>query len=349
MAMCDLMRPVLPFISRVRSALQFFLMSLVVSSLPVISIYAQTGGGHTLYGDLKVDESQITGLKPMSFEVVLFSRNGSVLGRQTVPKNGRFRFENLSNGTFFITVMLDNAAISTNRITLSSAISTDYRNDVSLEWRPGPTGKKEEKSGVVSGINRYARPPSNESAFLKAGEAIKKKDYDQAITILRQIVRGDPKDFEAWTELGTVYFLIKDNDEAEKAYLQALDKQPLFILALVNLGKMRLAQKNYEGAIQILTKAIAVKPPSVEAHYFLGEAYLNSGKGSKAVDYMNEALRLEPVTKAEIHLRIAAIYDSVGLKDLAAIEYEKFLQKRSNYAEKKKLQKYIAEHKKPQG
>jgi Tfp pilus assembly protein PilF len=342
------MRPVLPFLSRVRSALSLFFLPLIVFSLLLISIQAQTGGGHTLYGDLKVDESQITGLKPMSFEVVLFSRNGSVLGRQTIPKNGRFRFENLSNGTFFITVMLDNAEISTNRVTLSSAISTDYRNDVSLEWRPGPTGKKEEKSGVVSGVNRYERPLSNESAFLKAEEAVKKKDYDHAISLLRQIVRDDPKDFEAWTELGTVYFLQKNNDEAEKAYLQALDKQPLFILALVNLGKMRLSQKNYDGAIQILTMAIAVKPPSVEANYFLGEAYLNNGKGSKAVDYMNEALRLEPVTRAEIHLRIAAIYDSVGLKDLAALEYEKFLQKRSNYAEKKKLQKYIAEHKKPQ-
>jgi tetratricopeptide (TPR) repeat protein len=340
------MRPVLPFITRTRISPPGFLVSLVLIFLFFVSLHAQTGGGHTLYGDLKVDESKITGLKPMSFEVVLFSRNGSVLGRQTVPKNGRFRFENLSNGTFFIIVMLDNAEISTSRITLSSAINTDYRNDVFLEWRPGPSGKKEEKSGVVSSTNRYERSAAGESGFLKAEEAIKRKDYDQAKTLLRQIVREDPKDFEAWTELGTVYFLQKNNDEAEKSYLQALDKQPLFILALVNLGKVRLAQKNYEGAIQILTRAIAVKPPSVEANYFLGEAYLNIGKGSKAVDYMNEALRLEPVTRAEIHLRIAAIYDSVGLKDLAAREYETFLQKRSNYAEKKKLQKYIAEHKK---
>jgi tetratricopeptide (TPR) repeat protein len=322
-------------------------MSFVLIFLLVMSVQAQTGGGHTLYGDLKVDESKTTGLKPMSFEVVLYSRNGSVLGRQTVPKNGRFRFENLSNGTFFIIVMLDNSEISTSRITLSSAISTDYRNDVFLEWRPGPSGKKEEKSGVVSSANRYERSASGESGFLKAEEAIKRKDYGEAITLLRQVVREDPKDFEAWTELGTVYFLQKNNDEAEKSYLQALDKQPLFILALVNLGKVRLAQKDYQGAIQILTRAIVVKPPSAEANYFLGEAYLNIGTGSKAVDYMNEALRIEPVTRAEIHLRIAAIYDSVGLKDLAAREYEKFLQKRSNYAEKKKLQKYIAEHKKP--
>lgn len=329
------------------NGLRVFLMSLALISLPAVTVPAQTGGVHTIHGDLKVDESKLAGLKPMSFEVVLYSRNGTVLGRQTIPKNGRFRFENLTNGTFFITVMMDNAEISTNRITLSSAISTDYRNDIFLEWLPGPTGKKEEKR-VISGASRYERTQSSEALFLKAQEAVKNKSYEDAIALLRRIVRDDPKDFEAWTELGTVHFLQKNNDEAEKAYLQALDRQPLFILALLNLGKIRLAKKDTEGAIQILTRAVAVKPPSVEANYFLGEAYLSSGKGSKAVTYMNEALQLEPLTRAEIHLRIAAIYDAVGLKDLAALEYEKFLQKRSDYAEKKKLQKYIAANRKPQ-
>ncbi len=324
-----------------------FLLPASLFVLPTVPVQAQTGGGHTLYGDLKVDDGKTSGLKPISFEVVLFSRTGSVLGRQTIPKNGRFRFENLSNGTYFLTVMMDNAEISTNRVTLTSSISTDYRNDISLEWRPGPSEKKEAKSGVVSGVSRYERSSSHESLFVRAGEAIKRKDYHQAFEVLRQIVREDPKDYEAWTEIGTVYFLQKKNDEAEKAYLQALDKQPLFILALLNLGKIRLAKNDAEGAIQILSKAIAVKPPSVEAHYFLGEAYLSRGTGSKAIIYMNEALRLEPLAKAEIHLRIASIYDAAGLKDLAAAEYEKFLQKRSDYADKKKLKKYIAEHKKP--
>jgi len=62
---------------------------------------------------------------------------------------------------------------------------------------------------------------------------------------------------------------------------------------------------------------------------------------------MNEALRIDPIGKAEIHLRIAAIYDNVGLKDLAATEYEQFLKKRPDYQDRKKLEKYIAENKKP--
>ena len=62
---------------------------------------------------------------------------------------------------------------------------------------------------------------------------------------------------------------------------------------------------------------------------------------------MNEAIKIDPLGKAEIHLRVAEIYDNVGLKDLAALEYEQFLEKRKDYPDRKKLQKYIAQNKKP--
>ena len=147
--------------------------------------------------------------------------------------------------------------------------------------------------------------------------------------------------------MGTVDFLLKDNVEAERAYAKALTEEPSFILALINVGKLRLSEKKYDRAIEVLSKAVSLKPPSAEANYFLGEAYLGTKKGSKAVDYMNEALRIDPIGRAEIHLRIGAIYDNVGLKNLAAAEYEQFLKKRPDYSDKKKLEKYIGENKKP--
>jgi len=307
---------------------------------------AQTGGGHTLFGDLKVDESKVSGLKPMNFEVVLRSQSGSIVGRQTVANNGRYRFENLTNGTYYIVVSLENSEITSVRMSLSGAVSTDFRQDISLEWRPRPSGKKEEKPGVISAANHYARSAPNDSRFDKAEEAIKKGDNERAISLLRQIVSADPKDFEAWTELGTVYFREKNYADAEKAYLQALEAQPSFILALSNIGKLRMAQKDFEGAVKVLSQAIEIKPPSADANYFLGEAYLNLKKGSKAVAYMNEAIRIDPVGMANVHLRLAEIYDSVGLKEMAAKEYEQFLIKKPDYPDKKKLQKYISENRK---
>lgn len=331
-----------------RSALSLLAIVITLSGSAVLG---QGGGTNTLYGDLKVDESKVTGMKPMSFDVVLTGRNRSAVGRQTVAKNGRFRFENLANGTYYISVWMDNSEIANVRVTLLSGTGTDtraggdYRQDIALEWRPNP-GKKDERAGVVSALMHYERKPPNDSLFEKAEKSIRAREYSGAIGLLRRIVERDPQDFEAWTELGTALFLAKDNGEAEKAYLRSLELQPAFILTLLDLGKLRLEQKNFDGAVEVLTKAASLPPASAEVNYFLGEAYLNLKKGSKAVAHMNEAIKIDPIGKAEIHLRIAEIYDAVGLKDLAAAEYERFLEKRSDSPEKKKLQRYISQNKK---
>ncbi len=328
------------------------LVSIVALAMCVtLTAFGQGSGSNTLYGDLKVDESKVSGLKPISFQVILTGRNRSEIGHQTVTKGGRYRFENLPNGTYYISVRLDNNEIASVRVVLLGSTGSDYRTggdyrqDIALEWQPNDSGR-ESKVGVVAAVKHYDRSSDNQSLFERAEKSLEEKDYSRAISQLRQLVDRDPKDYEAFTQLGTAHFFSKKPADAEKAYLKALDLEPTSTLALLDLGKLRLDQKNFEGAIETLTKAVALPPPSAEANYFLGEAYLNIKKGSKAVAYMNEALKIDPLGKAEIHLRIAEIYDVVGLKDLAAVEYEKFLEKRPDYSDKKKLQKYISQNKK---
>jgi len=114
----------------------------------------------------------------------------------------------------------------------------------------------------------------------------------------------------------------------------------------MNLGRVRMMQKNFEGAIAPLSVAVEVKPASADANYYLGECYLQIKKGSKAVGYLYEALKLDPIGKAEAHLRLATLYNAAGMKDKAVIEYEEFLKKKPDYADKKKLQDYITANKK---
>jgi tetratricopeptide (TPR) repeat protein len=121
--------------------------------------------------------------------------------------------------------------------------------------------------------------------------------------------------------------------------------RPKFFLALINLGRLRLMQSNFEGAISVLSEAVVTKPTSAEANYYLGEAYLQIKKGSKAVTYLYEALKLDPIGKAEAHLRLAVLYNGAGMKDKAAAEYEQFLKKKPDYPDHKKLEQYIGANK----
>ncbi len=315
---------------------------LVLSFLLIISLSSLTlaqGGGHILYGDMKVDESKATGVTRLSYDVILYSLSRQVVARQTVTSTGRYRFNNLNSGVYDLVVELENTEVARIRVELVSPLATDLRQDISLELRG--IGGSTTKPASISVEDFYQRTPANQKLFERAQAATDHKKYVEATGLFNELLTNDPKDFQAWTELGTVYLLEQKPGEAEKAYLNALDTRPKFFLGLMNLARLRMMQKNYEGAIDPLTAAVSVQSTSADANYRLGEAYLQVKKGSKAVGYLNQAIKLDPVGKADAHLRLATLYNAVGMKDKAALEYEEFLKKKPDYQDAKKLRDYI--------
>ena len=301
-------------------------------------------GGHILYGDVKVDESKSAGVNQLSYDLILYSLSRQVVARQTVSSNGRYRFSNLPSGVYDLAVESENTEVARIRVELASPLPIDQRQDIALELR-APLGASA-KPASISVEDYYKRMPANQKLFDKAQAATDKKKYLEAVALFNEILASDPKDFQAWTELGTVYLIEQKPTEAEKAYANAIDIRPGFFLALMNLGRVRIMQKNFEGAIEPLTAAVKIQPTSAEANYYLGESYLQIKKGSKAVGYLNEAIKLDPVGRADAHLRLATLYNAVGMKDKAAIEYEEFLKKKPDYPDSKKLRDYIAANKK---
>ncbi len=317
-------------------------LSILLILLLTRTVAAQTGG-HTLFGDIKVDESETNGSKVATFQVLLYAESGSLLMRQIVPSNGRYRFLDLRNGRYEVVVEVENSEVARVLVSVNSPFKTDFRQDIEFQWREGLTSR----AGVISVADNYSRSAENASLFKKANKASARKRYDEAILILRGIVASDSADFQAWQELGTMYFIQKNFAESEESYTQALKKHANYALALISLGRLRIARKNFQGAIEVLNQAVNVEPTSAQANYFLGEAYLQVKLGSRAVPYLNEAIRLDPVGMADAHLRLAALYNARNLKDRAADEYVEFLKQRPDDPEKKKLEAFIAAHKKP--
>ena len=305
---------------------------------------APSSGRHIVYGDIKVDQSQPGTDKPISLDLVLYNEFGNAMSRQRVQSNGRYRFIDLPDGRYYIVIEYEGTELDRFIVDFSSQFKSDLQKDIELQAR---VLAEASKAAVITAADKYDRGSKTSSLFTKARDAAKNKKYDEAATLLRQIVETDPADFPAWLELGTVYFIEKNYDEAEKAYTQAIAKHPDYGVALLSLGRLRIVQKNYDGAIEALTQAVKALPTSAQANFFLGEAYLQKKKGSLAVGYLNEALKLDPVGMADAHLRLGALYNAAGMKDKAAAEYEQFLKKVPDYQEKKQLQDYITANKKP--
>lgn len=300
------------------------------------------GGSYILFGDVSVDEGKDKETKPLVYELVLNNIGGTPAARQYVNGGGRYQFINLAPGQYELVVMLDHEEVGRTRVEILSGGAERVRQDVELAWK----GNAAAKPSAISAADFYKRTDSNEKLFLKAREATDQKRYDDAIITLRELVTADANDFQAWTELGTIYLFKQNYEESENAYVKSVTLKPQFFLGQMNLGRLRVIRKNFEGAIEPLTAAVTLQPTSADANYFLGESYLQIKKGSKAVGYLNEAIKLDPIGKAEGHLRLATLYNAVGMKNLAATEYEAFLKKKPNYADRKKLEDYIAANKK---
>jgi cytochrome c-type biogenesis protein CcmH/NrfG len=308
-------------------------------SLPTSS--SQPGAGtrrnFTLYGDLKVEDSPSDSQATTMFDVILYTRGNEPFARQRVGNGGRYRFNNIYNGDYYLVVELENVEVARIPLLISENAVEHIKQDLELKWRGGARPAP----GVLSAAESYDRSKQNATLFDKAMKEMKKNDLNQAATTLRSVVEADPKDYPAWNELGMVYFIQRDLEAAANSYTKAIELKPDYVNALVSLGRVRLTQKNNEEAVKVLEAALKADPKSPQANYFLGEAYLSVKKGSLAVGYLNESIKLDPIGMANAHLRLATLYNLAGRKEQAALEYNEFLKKKPDYPEAQKLRDYI--------
>jgi Tfp pilus assembly protein PilF len=328
------------FFSALQSATLLLALALLLLSSAVVK--AQEEGRYSIWGDVKIDDSKSDTPAPLTLTIILYDQRGTIAGRQVVTNGGRYRFGNLAVGEYDMAVEGEMGEVTRVHLAVFGASGTDFRQDFEFEWKSKVTGPKP-ITGIISAADAYERSSTNKGLFQKAQQAAEKKKYAEAATYLRRIVENDKLDFQAWSLLGTIYLAQDKPDDAEKAYLTAIEVRPKFGLALLNLGRLRASQKRFDEAIDPLTRAVEAQPQSASANLLLGEAYLQIRKGSKAIPYLNEAAKLGLV---EAHLRLAWLYNAAGLKDKAAIEYQEFLKKKPEYPERKKLEQYISANKK---
>ena len=282
------------------------------------------------------------GAKQPALTVTILS-NGSVVQKERVKGRDAFHFSCIPRFGVTLIVEADGLEIGSYPLGTLNAPPLNNRQEVTLTW--GQIGGATERQTTINAIrNSYSRTPENQKAFEKAVASLKEKKSDNSIKLFRAITETDANDFVAWTELANLYFAENKPADAEVAYTKALALKADFQPAIMNFGKFLIGQKKADQAVEMMTKAVALNPQSSDANHYLGEAYLLARKGSAAVTYLEKAIQLDPAGKAEIHLRLAALYNGANLKDRAAAEYKKFLEKVPNHPEKDKLEKYIADN-----
>ena len=125
-----------------------------------------------------------------------------------------------------------------------------------------------------------------------------KQDWDTAIeqfkTVADDVLYATPH--FPLTNIGIAYYHKQDYINAERYYLDALDLEPSFVLALRGLGRTYVAMNKLPQAVAILEKGIQTAPQSADLYLDLGNVYHMKGDTRKAMFAYQKVISLAPDT-----------------------------------------------------
>jgi tetratricopeptide (TPR) repeat protein len=119
-------------------------------------------------------------------------------------------------------------------------------------------------------------------------------DYQQRIMTAEKIVTADPKNRQAWVQLGNDYFDTGQPQKAINAYSKALELKADDPNILTDQGVMYRQEKQFDKAIANFEKAQQIDPKHLQSVFNLGLIYSQDLKQTdKALKAMNRFLELD--------------------------------------------------------
>ena len=143
---------------------------------------------------------------------------------------------------------------------------------------------------------------------------------NDSIQQLKQQLARTPQDPELHYELGRHYLALKQADEAEQAFLQALRWAPDHPQILMQLGNVASLRGNEAAAAQYFRQSLAQDAQQADVHFNLANSLRKLGDNALAIQHYQHALALIP-DDAECHNNLGNAYREQGQLDLAVASY----------------------------
>lgn len=125
--------------------------------------------------------------------------------------------------------------------------------------------------------------------------------YDEAISKLLEVVRRDPKSWNAYLYLARSYLAKSSWADALTSGRKALELAPssaevlpVLAEALLGAGKDALGRRQFSEAIGYFGEYVKLRPTDVQGYLQLGKAYWQDGNLGSALDAYRRALQLNP-------------------------------------------------------
>jgi tetratricopeptide (TPR) repeat protein len=171
-------------------------------------------------------------------------------------------------------------------------------------------------------IPENAKPEDLQDSALAA---LRNRNYELAIELLKRVVAIDPKHKYAWNNLGRAYLGMQTYEDAIHAFQKALEVDPYDESAYDNLGLVYWRQRKYEEAVGAFRKQLEVNPLDEFAHGNLGALYVEWHKYAEAIPELEKAASLRP-ENAFYQIGLGQAYLNLGQSDKALAAFDKAVE-----------------------
>jgi tetratricopeptide (TPR) repeat protein len=120
------------------------------------------------------------------------------------------------------------------------------------------------------------------------------KRYGDAIALCEKRISKDREDLLALNLLGTIHIRLKEYGKAETTFLRAVEIDPDFGPALMNLAALREIQGRIEDAFQYLDDAIQANPQDVSGYVTFAMLFDEIGDFAKAMKTYERGIDANP-------------------------------------------------------
>jgi tetratricopeptide (TPR) repeat protein len=135
--------------------------------------------------------------------------------------------------------------------------------------------------------------PSGSTAVGLAGALNRSGAVDEAVAVLEEWIKGHPDDTATLLTLGDFYSGLDREQDAIATYRKVLEREPQSVRALNNLAWL-LRESDVDRAVDLAEKAVELAPDNPAVRDTLGVVLLKAGEVDRALEHLGRAVRTVP-------------------------------------------------------
>jgi len=176
----------------------------------------------------------------------------------------------------------------------------------------------------LCGFFLWAAEPAKE-VFERAARALAARDYEAAERGFQDVLRAEPRNVAALSNLGVLYSRTNRPDRAIASYRRALQASPNDEAVLLNLGLVYLRQEAHARALPLFARILAKNPQHLQARKLRAVCLAYTGQLQPAIREL-EALSASAPRDEEILFLLGFAYLKNGKPEQARPVFDRMLE-----------------------